>query len=150
MVYIFPTLFSHVPEHRDTFLHVSYLFIFIYTYTHLIYFCIVCFCFGLWQSSAHSSCWPQNSMVGRESSPLNNMGVRGSDLTPLLQQSQKSTCNFLKNHHLRICLSILEREEGGWRGRERHLLVTSHMCPDQGSNLQPRYVPQPGIEPATF
>ena len=33
------------------------------------------------------------------------------------------------------------REEGGERERER---------PDQGSNLQPRYAPWPGIVPATF
>ena len=34
--------------------------------------------------------------------------------------------------------------------REKHLLVTSHMLPDQRLNLQPRYLPWLRIEPATF
>ena len=49
------------------------------------------------------------------------------------------------------------REEGGERVRERdidvrekHQMVASCMCPDQGSNPQPRYVLQLGIELATF
>ena len=59
------------------------------------------------------------------------------------------------NPHLRIYLLILEREEV--RGRETLMwernidrLVASHACPDWGLNLQPRYVPWLGIEPATF
>ena len=41
---------------------------------------------------------------------------------------------------------IYEREKERERERnihvrEKHRLVTSHMHPDQGSNLQPRYVP---------
>ena len=35
-------------------------------------------------------------------------------------------------------------------GREKHQLVASHTRPDWGSNLQPKYVPQLGIKPATF
>ena len=49
------------------------------------------------------------------------------------------------------------REEGGERVRERdidvrekHQMVASCMCPDQGSNPQPRYVSRPGLEPTTF
>ena len=34
--------------------------------------------------------------------------------------------------------------------REKHHSVASHMCPDRGSNLQPRYVPWLGIEPPAF
>ena len=34
--------------------------------------------------------------------------------------------------------------------REKHQLVASHTCPDQGLSPQPRYVPCPGIKPATF
>ena len=34
--------------------------------------------------------------------------------------------------------------------REKHQLVTSHRCPDQGLNLQPRYVPLPGIKSPAF
>ena len=57
-----------------------------------------------------------------------------------------------------ICLLILEREEGegGRKGgrnidvNEKHQLVASPMCPNQGLNLQLRYVPWPGIEPKTF
>ena len=34
--------------------------------------------------------------------------------------------------------------------KEKHRSVASCMPSDQGSNSQPRYVPGPGIEPATF
>ena len=34
--------------------------------------------------------------------------------------------------------------------RETHHLVASCMHPDWGSNLQPTYVPWPGIKPSTF
>ena len=59
------------------------------------------------------------------------------------------------NPHLRICLLILERGKGREGGRERnarekHWSVASCMCSDQGSNLKPRFMPWPGIEPATF
>ena len=43
--------------------------------------------------------------------------------------------NFL-NPHLRICLLILEREKGEEGEGEKHWLVTSHTCPDWGSNQQ--------------
>ena len=33
---------------------------------------------------------------------------------------------------------------------EKHWLVASLACPNQGSNLLPQYVPWPGIEPAPF
>ena len=36
------------------------------------------------------------------------------------------------------------------RERKKHWLVASCMHPVQGPNLQPRCVPWPGIEPATF
>ena len=50
---------------------------------------------------------------------------------------------FKSNPHLWICLLTLDREEGGGRERhqckrEKHQLIASHTCPDQGSNLQPR------------
>ena len=34
--------------------------------------------------------------------------------------------------------------------RQKHLLVASHMCPNQGLNPQPRYVLWLGIELPTF
>ena len=48
-----------------------------------------------------------------------------------------------------------EREKGRGRGRnidvwEKHWSVASHMLSDWRLNLQPRYVPWPGTEPATF
>ena len=52
--------------------------------------------------------------------------------------------------HLRICLLMREREkERNIYVREKHWLVSSHMCPNQGLN-PPRYVPWPGIEPVTW
>ena len=42
------------------------------------------------------------------------------------------------------------RKGEGGRERENHRLVAFHRHPDQGSNPPPRYVPWPGIEPATF
>ena len=50
------------------------------------------------------------------------------------------------NPHQRICLLILEREEGRERiknidMREKHQSVACYMLPDWGSNTQPRYVP---------
>ena len=59
---------------------------------------------------------------------------------------------FFFNPLSRVCLLILEREEGGERERqtdrqtdidvrENHQSVSSCMHPDQGLNLQPRYVP---------
>ena len=47
-------------------------------------------------------------------------------------------------------LLILEREERGekWRREERDRSLASHIFPNQGSNPQPRAVPQLGIEPA--
>ena len=41
------------------------------------------------------------------------------------------------NPYLRICLLILEGEEG----REKHQSVASHSHPNQGSNWQSRFVP---------
>ena len=58
--------------------------------------------------------------------------------------------HFILNPYLRICLLILDREDGGGEGereRERdreilkHQSVASCMSPDWGSNPQPRYVP---------
>ena len=59
---------------------------------------------------------------------------------------------YLFNIFPRIRLSILEREEGedgvgekeSEREREREKSA-SHTCPDQGSNLQPLYMPWPEI-----
>ena len=52
---------------------------------------------------------------------------------------------------------ILERWEGREKEKERdtdvrekHRLVASRMHPDWGLNSQPRHVPRPGIELATF
>ena len=54
--------------------------------------------------------------------------------------------------HLRTCLLILA---GGWgkrkrerniNAREKHWLVASPMCLDQGPNPKPRHVPWPGTE----
>ena len=51
------------------------------------------------------------------------------------------------NPYLRICLLILEREEGGKgeRKREKHWLVASCKC-SSWWNPQPRYVPWPRIK----
>ena len=68
---------------------------------------------------------------------------------------------FFKNPHPRSCLLILEREEGKKREREREKerghrceretsSVASCVHPDQGLNLQTRYVPWPGIKLPTF
>ena len=38
-------------------------------------------------------------------------------------------------------VDFLEWEEGGEREREKHWSVAYYMCPDQGLNPQPRYVP---------
>ena len=44
-----------------------------------------------------------------------------------------------------------EREiEADMYVREKHQSVASHMLPDQGLNLQTRYMPSPGIEPTIF
>ena len=48
---------------------------------------------------------------------------------------------------------FLEREEGKEKNidaREKRRLVASRMYPDWGSNLEPRYVPQWGIDTTTF
>ena len=50
-----------------------------------------------------------------------------------------------------MCLLILERKEGTEGARKRGTsMVAFCMCPDSGSNPQPRNVPQLGIEPETF
>ena len=59
---------------------------------------------------------------------------------------------FIYYPHLKTCPLILERERGreGEREGEKHPSFDSHMCPDQGPNMQPRHVPWWGIKPATF
>lgn len=65
---------------------------------------------------------------------------------------------FKKNPCLKIYLLILERKgdrERNIDGREtsmweKHQLAASHTCSNQGSNLQPRYTPWPGIKPTNF
>ena len=49
-------------------------------------------------------------------------------------------------------IDFRERGKGRERERERekHRLVASHTPADQASNPQPRYVPCPGMERATF
>ena len=65
------------------------------------------------------------------------------------------------NPHLRTWLLILGKGEVGdrqerERGREtsmwerNHRSVASCTCPNWGLNPQPRHIPWPGIEPATF
>ena len=58
------------------------------------------------------------------------------------------------NPHPRTFFSLLlERERKGEREtsmREKYKLVVFHMYPDQGSNLQPMYVPWAGTEPTNF
>ena len=77
----------------------------------------------------------------RTSNPL----VCRPALKPLSHSSQGS---FLKKSSPEdMFTDILEREEGGKRERakcqyeRKHRSVTSHTCPDQGLNLQPKYVP---------
>ena len=60
---------------------------------------------------------------------------------------------FFFNPHLRIHLLVLERGRERERNidvKEKHQLIASHMCPDWGLNLQPRYVPWPRNKPMTF
>ena len=53
-------------------------------------------------------------------------------------------------------IDFREREEGREGEREKHTCdretpsVASYMCPDQGLNPYPRYVPRLGINPAAF
>ena len=63
------------------------------------------------------------------------------------QTSMKLGFVFFLNLHQRICLLIWERERE--IEREKHQMVASHMHPDWGSNPQPRYVPWPGMKPAS-
>ena len=75
-------------------------------------------------------------------SPPHRWDSRGSD---------RIMSFFKKSSPKGIFSLLLEREagrEGNINVREKHLLVashmhwaTDHMHPDQGSNLQPRYVP---------
>ena len=65
-------------------------------------------------------------------------------------------CAVSLKKHLKN-LFILARGEGRQKEREReidvrekHRLVVSGTCPNQGLNLQPRHVPWPGIEPVTL
>ena len=66
-----------------------------------------------------------------------------------------SLVSFISFIFFRFYLFIF-RERGRERGREgeKHRSITSHMCPGHTPlwqlNLQPRHVPQPGIEPVTF
>ena len=49
--------------------------------------------------------------------------------------------------------TCLEKEKGRERETlmwEKHQLVVSHTCPNQGMNPQPRYVPWLGFEPVTL
>ena len=48
---------------------------------------------------------------------------------------------FIQGH----CFHFLERER-----RNKHQLVASRMCPNHGSNLEPRYVLWPGNKLTTF
>ena len=54
---------------------------------------------------------------------------------------------FFKGFYLFI---FRQRGGEGEREEEKHWWVASHTCPDRGWNLQPRYVPWPGITPTTF
>ena len=65
-------------------------------------------------------------------------------------------CYFFCSHR-KSCWLTLERGEGRERGRERnidlrekHWLVTSCTCPDQGPNPKPRPVTSLGIDPVNF
>ena len=63
--------------------------------------------------------------------------------------------SFFKNPHLRTFFSLFFRGRGKKRKktintREKHWLVTSYTCLDQGLNLQPRHTPWLGIELATL
>ena len=69
-----------------------------------------------------------------------------------------SVCDWLTKGYFSTYFFFL-RERGAGREKERerninvrenHQLVASCMRPDQGWNLQPSYVPWPGIKPATF
>ena len=72
----------------------------------------------------------------------------------ILYQVQKVFTKLWKVNILRAIFLIFLIFTWGyvyWLERERdHQLVASRTCPNQGSNLPPRYVPWLGIEPATF
>ena len=64
-----------------------------------------------------------------------------------------STMLFFKKYFIYLFLERGEGREEKERSineREKYWWIASHMHPYQGLNMQPRYVPWPGIEPATF
>ena len=68
-------------------------------------------------------------------------------LPPQASRKAKPDLNsfFYPHHRARydMLIDFLERGEGRKRERERNMdgLESSHMCPNQGTNLQPRQVP---------
>lgn len=80
--------------------------------------------------------------------PGTDHGLKGSRGLGTDSSKRHNWWNFNLHSTLdKIILSILNF----WNteSSEIHWLVTSGMCPDQGSNPQPRYVFWPGIEPTT-
>ena len=49
-----------------------------------------------------------------------------------------------------MLIDLRERGREGEREGKKHRSAASCLCPDQGTNLQPRHVPWPGIEPWPF
>ena len=82
---------------------------------------------------------PWTFNVERKVSSINGMG---KNWNPTYKRKKLANYPLFLNSHLRICLLILEREEGLGRERninmrEKHWSVASCTHPDWGSNLQP-------------
>ena len=73
-------------------------------------------------------------------------------ISPLWNCSLDFISHFKKRFYL-FLKRVERREKERDRNisvREKHLLVASCTCPDQGLNPQPRHVPWPGMDPVIF
>ena len=107
---------------------------------------------------AVASPWNLTEHISGAQSPHVYTAQRSVQMLLLFKPRHGTLSSSCFNPHLRMCLLILEREggkeTGGGREKEKyrcekHLLGASCMCPERGSNLRPRYVPWPGIEPSS-
>ena len=94
--------------------------------------------------SAH---WNRKALSGRRKW-AQETGLTGRALH---SGSRNSFYCFISFFSIFIFLGRWEGErEGNIKVQEQHQSAASSMNPNQGPNLQPRHVPRPGIELATF